>query len=85
MAIHKLELPKCEAFSLSTRLWLGRSPCVMLLYPQAPPLMTQSERKRAMQQGAVEALAKKGEIQKIFTCIVLHQMKNSNPQDPICN
>ena len=44
-----------------------------------------TERERPMQQGAAEALAKTDEIQKIFTCIVLHQMKNSNPQDLICN
>ena len=41
MAIHKLELPKCEASSLSTRLQLGRSPCMILFNPQASPLMTQ--------------------------------------------
>ena len=38
-----------------------------------------TERNQAMQHTKAEGCAKKGEI-KNFTCIVLHQMKNSLPK-----
>ena len=78
----------------------GQEPCFVTDHMWEPPIMRKAgtertpeplttlwyhlKRNQAMQHTKAEGCAKRVKF-KNFTCIVLHHIKNSNPQDPICN